>query len=138
MSQFQYSDAPLLSLEQVSIGGRYSVRGYRENTMLRDKAVLTSLETRLPVIGNTAWADYLELAHFVDFGRGWDVNRPTPDPKDIASVGVGLRWGLTLLRPVPVRPQFEIYWGYRLRKVFNPENSLQDHGIHLQFVLGFF
>ena len=39
-SQFQYADSPLLSLEQVSMGGRYSVRGYRENTMLRDKAAL--------------------------------------------------------------------------------------------------
>jgi hemolysin activation/secretion protein len=137
-SQFQYSDSPLLTLEQVSIGGRYSVRGYRENTMLRDKAVLTSFETRLPVIQNTAWADYLEFAQFVDFGRGWDVNVKTPDPKDIASVGVGVRWALTFLRPIPIRPQFEFYWGYRLRKVLNPENSLQDHGIHLQFGLGFF
>jgi hemolysin activation/secretion protein len=137
-SQFQYSDSPLLSLEQVSIGGRYSVRGYRENTMLRDRAVLTSFEVRLPVVSNTAWADYLELAPFVDFGRGWDVKRPTPDPKDISSVGVGVRWGLTFLRPIPIRPQFEMYWGHRLRKVFNPGNSLQDHGFHLQFGIGFF
>src|SRR5262249_15352298 len=67
-SSFQYSDSPLLSLEQVSIGGRYSVRGYRENTMLRDRAALSSIETRLPVVSNTDWADYLELAQFVDFG----------------------------------------------------------------------
>jgi hemolysin activation/secretion protein len=137
-SQFQYSDSPLLTLEQISIGGRYSVRGYRENTMLRDKAVLTSFETRLPVIGNAVWADYLELAQFVDFGRGWDVKLKTPQPKDIESVGVGLRWALTFLRPFPIRPQFEMYWGYRLRKVLNPENSLQDHGFHLQFGIGFF
>jgi hemolysin activation/secretion protein len=137
-SQFQYSDAPLLTLEQVSIGGRYSVRGYRENTMLRDKAVLTSFEVRLPVISNTAWADYLELAQFVDFGRGWDVNSKTPPPRDISSVGVGVRWGLTFLKPVLIQPQFEFYWGYRLRKVLNPENSLQDHGISLQFGIGFF
>jgi len=137
-SQFQYSDSPLLTLEQVSIGGRYSVRGYRENTMLRDKAVLTSFEVRLPVISNTAWADYLELAQFVDFGRGWDVNLKTPPPRDIESVGVGVRWGLTFLKPVLIQPQFEFYWGYRLRKVLNPENSLQDHGISLQFGIGFF
>ena len=80
-SQFQHSDSPLLTLEQVSIGGRYSVRGYRENTMLRDRAVLTSFETRLPVISNTFWADYLELAQFVDFGRGWDVNLKPLSPR---------------------------------------------------------
>jgi hypothetical protein len=51
---------------------------------------------------------------------------------------VGVRWGLTFLKPVLIQPQFEFYWGYRLRKVLNPENSLQDHGIHLQFGIGFF
>ena len=137
-SQFQYSDSPLLSLEQVSIGGRYSVRGYRENTMLRDKAVLTSFELRQPLISNAPWADYLEFAQFVDFGRGWDVKLKTPGPPDISSVGVGWRWALSFLRPIPIRPAFEMYWGYRLRKVLNPENSLQDHGFHLQFAVEFF
>jgi hemolysin activation/secretion protein len=137
-SQFQYSDSPLLSLEQVSIGGRYSVRGYRENTMLRDRAALASFEIRLPVISNTSWADYLELAPFIDYGKGWLVNLKTPDPKDISSVGWGVRWALSFLRPIPIRPSFEMYYGYRLRKVVNPENSLQDHGFHLQFALEFF
>ena len=137
-SDFQLSDAPLLSLEQFSVGGRYSVRGYRENTLLRDQAILTSLETRIPVIRDTFWADYVELAQFVDFGRAWNKNRPTPDPREISSVGVGLRWALTLLRPVPIRPQFEVYWGHRLRNVPNPRDSLQDNGVHMQFVLAIF
>ena len=137
-SQFQYSDSPLLSLEQVSIGGRYSVRGYRENTMLRDRAVLSSIELRFPVIQNTAWADYLELAPFVDFGQGWDAKLKTPPPKNIASVGVGVRWARTFLETVRIRPQFEMYWGHRIIKVLNPNNSLQDHGFHLQFGIEFF
>ena len=98
------SDAPLLSLEQISVGGRYSVRGYRENTLLRDQGILTSLETRLPVVRDTFFADYLELAQFFDFGRGWNRNRPTIDPKQIYSVGAGLRWALTLPRPIRIRP----------------------------------
>jgi len=138
-SDFQFSSAPLLSLEQFSVGGRYSVRGYRENTLLRDQAILTSLEARLPVVKDTFWADYLELAHFVDFGKGWNKNTPTPDPKKLYSVGLGLRWALTLLRPVPIRPQFEVYWGHRLKDVFSPKDKvLQDHGIHMQFILGIF
>jgi hemolysin activation/secretion protein len=135
--EIQYSDSPLLSLEQVSIGGRYSVRGYRENTLLRDRAVLASLELRFPVASNTAWADYLELAPFYDFGAGWDVKLKTPSPQNISSVGIGFRWARTFSNtfesPVSIRPQFEFYWGYRLRTVFNPRNSLQDNGIHLQF-----
>jgi len=109
-SDVQHSDSPLLSLEQISIGGRYGVRGYRENTMLRDRALITSFESRLPLIQNVYGFDYIELAHFVDFGRGWDTNRETLGPKDLSSVGVGLRWGLTPFGRVPFRPQFEIYW----------------------------
>ena len=143
----QHSDSPLLSLEQVSIGGRYSVRGYRENTLLRDRAVITSLETRVPLIQNASirntffpdfMIDYIELAPFFDFGRGWNTNLPTPAPKDISSVGVGLRWQLTFPGRIPVRPQFEVYWGHRLRNVPNPRNSLQDNGVHMQFILGVF
>ncbi len=143
----QHSDSPLLSLEQISIGGRYSVRGYRENTLLRDRAVITSLETRVPLIQNASirntflpdfMVDYVELAPFFDFGRGWNTNLPSPDPKDISSVGVGLRWQLTFPGRVPVRPQFEVYWGHRLRNVPNPRTSLQDNGVHMQFILGVF
>jgi hemolysin activation/secretion protein len=80
----------------------------------------------------------LEIAPFVDYGRGWNKKRSTPQPQDIYSVGTGLRWALTFLRPVPIRPQFEVYYGYRLKKVLNPNDSLQDHGFHLQFGIGIF
>ena len=129
-SDFQFSSAPLLSLEQISVGGRYSVRGYRENTLLRDQAILTSLEARLPVVKDTFWADYLELAHFVDFGKGWNKNTPTPDPKKLYSVGLGLRWALTLLRPMPIRPQFEVYWGHRLKDVVSPKGQSASRPWH--------
>jgi hemolysin activation/secretion protein len=137
-SDVQMSNDPLLSIEQISVGGRFSVRGYRENTMLRDKALITSLETRVPLIQNAFGLDYVELAQFVDFGRGWSSEQKTPDPQDISSVGVGIRLGLTSLWPVRLRPQFEMYWGHRLRTVDKPGTRLQDHGIHLQFILGVF
>jgi hemolysin activation/secretion protein len=137
-SQIQASDNPLMTLEQVAIGGRYSVRGYRENTLLTDEAFLSSFEVRVPLIRNARWADFVEWAPFVDFGKGWNKKSPAPDPRDISSVGVGIRWGLTFEGRVPLRPQFELYWGHRLRKVDRQGNTLQDNGIHLQFVLGVF
>ena len=147
-SDVQLANDPLLSLEQISVGGRYSVRGYRENTMLRDRALITSFETRLPLIPlmknflgvdlNSYGFQYLELAPFYDFGRGWNKEVKTPQPQDISSVGVGLRWAVAYPWLVTIRPQFEVYWGHRLRKVFNPRDSLQDNGVHLQFVLGLF
>lgn len=137
-TDLQLSNDPLLSLEQIAVGGRYSVRGYRETTLLRDQALLTSVEMRVPLIRDVRWADFLELAPFVDFGAGWNKERSTPEPKNLTSVGVGLRWAVTLSWPVPIRPQFELYWGHRLRKVEKPADTLQDHGIHLQFVLAVF
>jgi hemolysin activation/secretion protein len=136
-SDVQLSDDSLLSVEQIALGGRYSVRGYRETTMLRDRALITSLELRVPVIRNPL-VGVVEMGPFFDFGRGWNRDRPTPSPQDISSVGLGLRWGTSFSWPVLLRPQFELYWGHRLRKVDRPENTAQDNGFHFQVSLGVF
>jgi hemolysin activation/secretion protein len=128
----------LLILEQFAVGGRYTVRGYRENTLIRDNAVVLSLEARVPIVRNTRWADFVELAPFVDYGRAWNTKFPTPDPPDIASVGIGLRWAVTIPWSVPVRPQLEVYWGHPFRNIKTSGGNLQDLGLHLQFVLSAF
>ena len=137
----QLSNKPLLVQEQMAVGGRYTVRGYRENTLVRDNAFVASAEVRLPVIQRTRWADYLELAAFYDYGRAWNVNPPNPSPIDISSIGVGLRWGVTIpAGPFSGRPQLEVYWGHPLRNVTFPGSStaggtLQDAGVHFQFLV---
>ena len=134
----QLAANPLLVLEQTAVGGRYSVRGYRENTLVRDNAFLTSLEARVPLVRNVPGADYLELAPFVDYGRAWETKRRTPDPQDIASVGIGLRWAATIPFLFPLRPQLEVYWGRKLKDVETAGGNLQDKGVHLQFILAAF
>ena len=134
----QLSNDALFSLEQIAVGGRYSVRGYRENTLIRDAASIASFETRLPLIANQPWADYIQLAPFYDIGHGWNTKLETPRPRTLHSVGVGLRWVATFQTPVPMRPLFEIYWGEPLKKVKTQGGNLQDHGLHLQFVLALF
>ena len=133
----QLSDDPLLSLEQIGVGGRYSVRGYRENLLVRDQAIIASLESRLPLLRNKRWAEYLQLVPFIDYGRARNRDLPTPSPKSISSIGMGLRWGAALMRsPVEIRIQSEIYWGYALRDVdITGEYDPQDDGIHFQLVL---
>lgn len=138
-TDLQFASDPLLALEQAAIGGRYSVRGYRETTLLRDNAFIGSVELRIPVLQNLPFADFLQLAPFYDYGRGWNTRSPTADrPLDISSIGIGLRWALTFRGPVPVRPQFEIYWGHPFRKVKTAGGDPQDDGIHFQFLLAFF
>jgi hemolysin activation/secretion protein len=135
-TDFQISQDSLLTLEQFPVGGRYSVRGYRENTLVRDNALVTSLEGRIPIIRNIPVADYVQLAPFIDYGRGWNTHIPTLGPRDIYSVGIGLRWGLSLSWPIPLQSQFELYWGHKLKDVETLGGNLQDKGLHFQFIFG--
>ena len=79
----QLAADPLLPLEQVGVGGRYSVRGYRENQLVRDNALIASLESRIPLVRNRRWADYVQVVPFVDVGRGWNRQAPDTGPDDI-------------------------------------------------------
>ncbi len=136
---FQISNKSLLPLEQISVGGRYSVRGYRENTLVRDNGFIASLESRIPLIRNRPLADFLEFCQFADFGSAWNTNFPTPRPRGIGSVGLGLRWGATFRYPFTWRPQFEVYWGVPLRHVDTSGSwNLQDSGIHFRFLIAAF
>ncbi|MDR4505445.1 MAG: ShlB/FhaC/HecB family hemolysin secretion/activation protein [Candidatus Scalindua sp.] len=138
----QLANKPLLPLEQMSVGGRYSVRGYRENLMVRDNVLIASFETRVPIFRGKRWADYVELVPFVDYGKAWNETRPLdPVLKDILSIGVGVRWALTLPKPIEMRPQFEFFWGHRLNNVDTTsggEHDLQDDGVHFQFSMNLF
>ncbi len=133
----QLSNDPLLPLEQIAAGGRYSVRGYRENLLVRDEAMITSLEARIPLFRNQWWADYLQLVPFTDFGTASNKDIATPSPREIWSIGLGLRWGSTLKRsPTELKLELEVYWGYALKDVdILHEYDLQDDGIHFQLAL---
>ena len=132
----QIANKSLFPLEQISVGGRYSVRGYQENTLVRDNGFIASVESRIPVIRNRPLADFVEFCQFADFGTSWNTDLPTPQPKSIGSVGLGLRWGATFKYPFPWRPQFELYWGVPLKHVDTPGNwNLQDSGIHFRFLI---
>jgi hemolysin activation/secretion protein len=134
----QLTADPLLPLEQIAVGGRYSVRGYRENQLVRDNALIASLESRLPLIRNRRWAEFVQLVPFVDFGEASNRQVPTPDPTTLVSVGLGLRWAATFGTVVPLRAQFELFWGLKLKNVETEGGDLQDQGLHFQFVLSAF
>jgi hemolysin activation/secretion protein len=134
----QLAADPLLPLEQVGVGGRYSVRGYRENQLVRDNALIASLEARLPLVRRRRWADYVQLVPFADVGTSWNRQFPTPDPTTLASVGLGVRWAATVGTVVPIRPYAEVFWGQKLIHVATDGGDLQDRGIHFQVGLSAF
>ncbi len=127
----QLANDRLFPLEQVPVGGRFTVRGYRENTLIRDNAFLASIESRIPLLTFPSGEPRLQFAQFADVGRAWNAKGGTPDPQTLASVGLGVRWSLLPQE----RARFELYWGQPLNHVPHPPGNLQDHGIHLQFVV---
>jgi hemolysin activation/secretion protein len=137
-SDLQLTNQPLLTLEQIALGGRYTVRGYPQNALVRDNAFITSVEARIPIIRNRPWADYVELAPFFDYGRGWNSGRDSQATFNLSGIGVGLRWGLAVNSRIHLRPQFEIYWGQPLRKIETSATKLQGNGLYFQFLLSAF
>jgi hemolysin activation/secretion protein len=70
----QLSNEHLFPLEQIAVGGRYSVRGYREYSLVRDNALLASLEFRIPIF-TTQTASIVSTSR-----RSWmsgDLGTPT-------------------------------------------------------------
>ncbi len=129
----QLANDPLLPLEKFSVGGANSVRGYRENLLVRDSGIISSLEWRTPLFRapipkiSTAPEDgFLQAALFYDWG--WAKNREyhVPGPDTISSAGLGLLWD-------PSRKiHAEIYWGYGFREIEHEEEDLQDEGVHFR------
>ena len=133
-TDYQWANQDLLPLEKLSIGGISTVRGYRENLLTRDNGLIVSLEWRIPITKVRLLSDepedgQIEIMPFFDYGRSWNTDSETPDPKDISSLGLGLSW-----RPNQ-NMSAQLYWGYALRNIPDPDDkdALQDNGIHFEF-----
>lgn len=121
----QWSNERLLALEQMSVGGGETVRGYRENQLVRDRAIVSSVEFRVPVFFDKSGVGIIQLAPFFDFGGAWNIGGST-SPTTIYSTGVGI-----LITPNK-HINAQLYWGYRLRHLRTPQNDAQDLGLHFR------
>ncbi|MBC8018958.1 MAG: ShlB/FhaC/HecB family hemolysin secretion/activation protein, partial [Verrucomicrobia bacterium] len=132
-ADLQKSTESLLPVEQMGVGGRYSVRGYRENLLVRDEVFIASLEGRVPLVLNERWADYLQICPFMDYGTGTNLSAEPTGPKEISSIGIGLRWAAQLFKaPFDLRAETEFYWGHKLQDIKSSNDDIQDDGIHFQ------
>ncbi len=126
----QVSDDPLLPVEQFSVGGLDSVRGYRTNQLVRDEGWNASLQYQLPLFSNPTGLRNLQLAAFFDAGGARNKSAPNPDPRDLSSIGGGLIWS-----PSP-NLSAELYFAEALDDVpSGGEHSIQDDGIHFRLVV---
>jgi hemolysin activation/secretion protein len=121
-AQLQRSPQHLLPLEQMAIGGRHTVRGYRENTLVRDNAWAASAELHWPLWRNDDLRAAVRLVPFVDAGAAWNRDESR---RRLASAGLGLVLTLADF-------EGELYYGRRLeRRPTDTRGDLQDHGIHI-------
>lgn len=131
-TEVQLAADSLLPMEKFAVGGATTVRGYRQNLLVRDNGVVASVEFRFPVfrlpipyLSETLADGSVQLATFFDFGWSHNIDIPTFEPTTIASPGIGIRWD-----PSP-KLHSELYWGIPLRKVNAGANyDIQDSGIH--------
>jgi hemolysin activation/secretion protein len=136
-TDIQVSADPLVPIEQFSLGGPLSVRGYRINTIVRDSGTSATVEVRIPVLrllGRVPDGQHaLYLVPFIDVGNAWNQGRDTPNPNTIWSPGIGLRYrfGTHLLA--------EFMWAADIvdldRAVEPDDDNAQDHGIYFRLHL---
>ncbi len=130
-ANIQLAGQGLLPLEKFSVGGVNSVRGYRENQLVRDNGIITTIEYRQPIL-NSGWTgSRLQFAQFIDAGLSWN-NSEYSRRQGIASVGVGLLWDYGK------KLHAELYLAKGFNDFTNEEHNLQDSGIHFQLRYNFF
>ncbi|NEP20036.1 MAG: ShlB/FhaC/HecB family hemolysin secretion/activation protein, partial [Leptolyngbya sp. SIO4C1] len=125
----QLATDALLSLEQLSLGGQSTVRGYRQNFLSTDNGVSAAAEVRLPIARERSSDLLLQAAPFLDAGYGWNHEGDDPDP--IVGIGLGLifQWQALSAR---------LDWGIPLTDAGSDRNSLQESGVYFNLRYSFF
>lgn len=127
-SDIQLADRPLLSLEQIGIGGVQSVRGYRQDLLLTDSGAIASAEVRIPVWRAPKIKGLLQVAPFVDFGVGWNNSgeKANPDSDKLLGAGLGLIWQMG------DRLNVRLDYGIPLINVGGGDRTFQEKGIYFR------
>jgi hemolysin activation/secretion protein len=90
-SDLQLANQALLPMEQFSLGGGLTVRGYRQDALLADNGLFTSAELQTSILTIPQKNITLQLIPFVDFGTVWNRDTVKLDNYSLSSLGIGLR-----------------------------------------------
>jgi hemolysin activation/secretion protein len=115
----------MLPVDSISIGGVNTVRGYRENQLIRDNGQLFGLQVDFPILPGAISRPRIVVSPFFDWGRGSNVG---DRPDTISSWGMAVRTTWQGFR-------FDLSAAKRLihpSTVSSSTGSLQDKGVHLQ------
>ena len=131
----QLSDDQLLPLEQLAIGGFSTVKGYRQNYLVRDEGFYTALELHYPILGGARGASYgLFLVPFLNYGGVWNYHQ---NATNLFSTGIGIEgnYDWVGIDNAYQRLSASLYWAERLTSYkLTPGTpyDLQDNGINFQ------
>ena len=121
----------LLALDGLSIGGVNTVRGFRENRLVRDAGFIFNFEFEYPLVRGAGSGLNATVIPFCDRGRGWNKG---DSAATLWSWGLAnrIRWqefarDLVLAKRLS-SPQV----------VKGPKSNLQDQGTHFQLSYTFF
>ncbi len=119
----QQTPERLLPMEKFSLGGVATVRGYRENAVVRDRAWLLNAEYHYPLPVWLEAGHKFKLIAFTDLATASNQGEAA---QRLASIGVGMNWqwqnwtaDLFLARKLIALPG-------------QSSGNLQDHGVHAQ------
>ncbi|MEL6165192.1 MAG: ShlB/FhaC/HecB family hemolysin secretion/activation protein, partial [Cyanobacteria bacterium J06628_3] len=122
-TDIQLANEPLLPTEQLGFGGFDSIRGYRQDSLLTDNGVISSIEFRYPVWSKSKTV--LLLIPFVNVGTGWNSNSTQDlDVDTLVSVGLGLQ----LIQSPNFRARLD--WGIPLVNIDSEKRTWQENGVH--------
>ena len=122
----QLTPNSLLPLERFSVGGVDTVRGYAQNQLVTDNAVVGSVELRVPLSANV---NELQLIPFIDIGTGWNNQTETPNPSMLLGTGLGVQW-----QPIPMA-NLRLAYGIPLINVPNRGGSWQENGVYFSVTM---
>ncbi|MCC2607874.1 ShlB/FhaC/HecB family hemolysin secretion/activation protein [Planctobacterium marinum] len=126
----QISSDGLLPLEQFALGGARSVRGYRENELVRDEGFVTSLQINAPLFDDLDYSGRfgaLQGYIFMDYGEGNYRTALQDSAEPLWSAGLGLLWQFS------PEWQVELVYGHAINTPQDRANHvLQDDGIHMR------
>lgn len=124
-SDLQLASTNLVPLEEFSVGGIQSVRGYRQDAVLTDNGFFSSAEVRLPIYKASSVDGLLAIVPFLDFGVGWN-NDSADNPLDnkLLGLGMGLQWQMG------DRLNARLDYGFPLLEAEDSGKTLQEDGIY--------
>ena len=128
-SDFQLADRPLVPVEQFSLGGALSVRGYRQDLFLGDNGWFNSAEIRATILRIPKWQTSLQLSPFFDFGKVWNTDNVVLDKNTLVSIGIGLRLQVSDFFAA------RLDWGIPLVDLEVDGDSLQENGVYFSLEL---